>query len=150
MLRYLNAAVFLTLFCLLGVLPEIADSNAAAPRASLYQRLGGEPVVTAVANELIDAVSADPHMNQSFAKVDLKRVKRLLAEQICSLTGGGCTYTGDSMAEVHAGHNIRDAEFFGLVEKMRVIMIRNGIALRERNELLAILAPMKRDVVTRS
>ena len=89
-------------------------------------------------------------MNQSFAKVDLKRVKRLLAEQICSLTGGGCTYTGDSMAEVHAGHNIRDAEFFGLVEKMRVIMIRNGIALRERNELLAILAPMKRDVVTRS
>ena len=103
--------------------------------------------MTAVVEETMDTVAANPRMNQSFGKVDLKRVKSLLVEQICSLTGGGCTYSGDSMKEVHAGHAISDSEFFQLVEVLQESMRRHGIPLGARNELLEILAPMKRDVV---
>ncbi len=116
---------------------------------SLYARMGGEPVVNAVANEVIDDAARDPHLKRSFAKVDLARVKRLLSEQICELAGGGCHYAGDTMRDVHAGLGITEAEFYGLVSVLRESLRRHGVALRERNELLKLLAPMKRDVVER-
>lgn len=123
-----------------GVVPE-------ATPGSLYVRMGGEPTVKAVVDDLIDESASDPHLKRSFAKVDLARLKRLLAEQICALSGGGCQYTGDSMHEVHAGLGITQAEFYRLVDVLRDSLRRHGVALRERDELLKILAPMKRDVV---
>jgi hemoglobin len=118
---------------------------AAAP--SLYTRLGGEPVVTALVSETIDATVADPRLNQSYRNTDLPRIKRLVVEQICDLAGGGCHYSGDSMREVHANHHISQREFYGLVENLRAAMRRHHVNLRARNELLALLAPMAPDVV---
>jgi hemoglobin len=122
-------------------------ASAAAP--SLYDRMGGTANVTAVVSDLIDEAAADPKLKRSFDKVNLKRVKKLLVEQICDLAGGGCQYSGDTMHDAHAGLGITQAEFYGLVQVLKDTMARHGIALRERNELLAILAPMKRDVVER-
>ena len=51
------------------------------------------------------------------------------------------------MREVHAGHHIGEAEFYGLVDQLQHALRHHGVRLRERNELLALLAPMKRDVV---
>jgi hemoglobin len=116
---------------------------------SLYARLGATPNVTAVVNDVIDEAARDPHLKRSFDKVNLGRLKRLFVEQICELTGGGCRYNGDSMHDVHAGLGITQAEFYGLVQVLKDSMRRHGIAIRERNELLAILAPMKRDIVER-
>ena len=120
---------------------------AKAEPASLYDRMGGQQAVQAIADDVIDKAASDPKLKRSFDKVDLARVKRLLAEQICELSGGCCKYTGDSMRDVHAGLRITEAEFYGLVEALRTSMRRHGVGFRERNELLAILAPMKRDVV---
>jgi hemoglobin len=121
-----------------------------APQAvpdSLYMRMGGEPVVRAVVSDTLDRVVADHKLKRSFAEVDVIRIKRLLAEQICQLAGGGCRYSGDSMREAHGGHQISEAEFYGMVEILRDSMRRHHVGLRERNELLALLAPMERDVV---
>jgi hemoglobin len=115
--------------------------------ASLYERMGGTPTVTDVVSELIDQAATDPQTRRSFADSDLPRIKRLLVEQICALSGGGCVYTGDSMRDVHAGLGITQAELYRLVQDLRDALIRHGVGLRERNELLRLLAPMKRDVV---
>lgn len=120
---------------------------ATAQAGSLYERLGGAPVVEAVVNETIDGVLANPRLAQSFQGTNIGRVKRLLAEQLCQLSGGGCVYTGDPMRAVHAGHHISEAEFYGLVEILRAALVRHGVALAARNQLLALLAPMKRNVV---
>ncbi len=112
-------------------------------------RLGGQPTVKAIVDDVIDSAVADPHLKRSFAKVDVPRVKRLLVEQICDLAGGGCKYSGDPMHDVHAGLGITEAEFYGLVDVLRDSMRKHRVALRERNELLQILAPMKRDIVER-
>lgn len=127
--------------------PAAAPLPTVAPAGSLYARLGGTPVVSVVVSETIEQVAADPATKRSFDKVNLKHVKDMLAEQICSLTGGGCIYSGDTMREVHAGHKISHAEFYSLVELMRDSMRRHDVPLAARNELLEILAPMKRDVV---
>lgn len=126
----------------------LSTAEAAAPARSLYERMGGATIVSAVANELIDETAAHPALKRSFEGVGLPRVKALLVDQLCEITGGPCTYVGDTMADVHAGLKITEAEMNGMVEILRKILIRHHIALRERNELIALLAPMKRDVVT--
>jgi hemoglobin len=122
-------------------------AGGAQAKTSLYARLGGEKVVTAVVDDTIDRVVADHRLGRSFDGANIARIKRLLAEQICDLAGGGCHYSGDPMKEVHAGHHISEAEFYGLVELLRSSLARHHVALGARNELLALLAPMKREVV---
>ena len=120
-----------------------------AEEPSLYDRLGGHPVITAVVAETITKMSSNPRVNQSFEKVDLKRLHKMVVEQLCSLAGGPCTYSGDDMKIVHAGLNITESEFFAQVETLRAALDHNGVPTREKNELLRLLAPMKRDVVTK-
>src|ERR1700727_5263 len=76
-----------------------AAAGAGAP--ALYDRLGGKSGVAAITDALIDRVSSDPVLGRSFKDSNLPRIKRLLAEQICELSGGPCRYSGDSMKEVH-------------------------------------------------
>jgi len=127
--------------------PAARAAVSAPPPDSLYARMGGKSVVTQLVNDTIDQVVADHRLNQSFTDVNIRHVKDMLVEQICELGNGGCVYSGDPMREVHAGHHISESEFYGLVELLRRNMDRLGVQLRERNELLALLAPMKRDVV---
>lgn len=128
--------------------PPLEQLQAPAPD-SLYVRMGGAKNVQAIVSDMIDHVSQDPRTKRSFDKVNLARVKSLLAVKICDVTGGGCQYTGDSMHDVHAGLGITEAEFYSLVDVLRDSLRRHGVGLRERNELLQILAPIKRDVVER-
>jgi hemoglobin len=120
---------------------------AAAAAPTLYDRLGGETGVAAITGSLIDRVSADPSLGRSFKDTNLKRIKKLLAEQICDLSGGPCHYSGDSMKEVHAGHHISEAEFYGMVDTLRSVLKQQHVTLSATNELLRLLAPMKRDIV---
>jgi hemoglobin len=134
-----------TLHCLSVLSLLIAHSAAAG--TSLYERLGGQSAMTAIADTLIERVVADPVLGRSFKGTKLPRIKEKLAEQLCELTGGPCKYTGDPMPEVHAGHHITEAEFYGMVESLRALLRERGAGLAETNELLRLLAPMKRDVV---
>jgi hemoglobin len=133
-----------TSLLLLAAKAACADAGA---RPSLYDRLGGETGVTAIAASLIDRVAADPKIGGSFKDTNLDRIKKLLAEQICDLSGGPCHYSGDSMQEVHAGHHISEADFYGMVEDLRDILKKRHVGQGATNELLRLLAPMKRDVV---
>jgi hemoglobin len=119
----------------------------AGSNPSLYDRLGGESGVAAIANSLIDRVAADPALGRSFKDSNLDRIKRLLAEQLCDLSGGPCRYSGDPMKEVHAGLHISQAEFYGMVADLRGILKERHVGSGATNELLKLLAPMKRDVV---
>ena len=134
-----RGAVLITLLLLGGA--------ATASQAPLYDRLGGAPGVAAIADTLIDRVSTDPKLGRSFKDSKLERIKKLLAEQICDLSGGPCRYSGDSMKEVHAGHHISEAEFFGMVADLREVLKERHVSQGAANELLRLLAPIKRDVV---
>jgi hemoglobin len=136
-----------SLLMLAGLAAGAAVGWAAGAPPRLYDRLGGEAGVAAIAATLIERVSADPKLARSFKDAKLDRIKRLLAEQICDLTGGPCHYSGDSMQEVHAGHHISEAEFFGMVADLRVVLKERHVSQGATNELLRLLAPMKRDVV---
>ena len=129
---------------------EIMNAEDANPAAgSLYERLGGTAKVTAVVGETIDKIATSPRTRRSFDEVDVKRVKGLLVQQICSLTGGGCMYVGDTLKDVHGGQGLTSAEIYQLVEVLRGTMRNYDIPLSARNELLAILNATKREVAER-
>ncbi|WP_029147719.1 group 1 truncated hemoglobin [Methylophilus sp. 5] len=117
------------------------------PEASLYQRIGGLPMLTRISNQTLDIVSKDPETNRSFEGVKMKTLKESLTNFLCVKTGGDCVYEGETMKKSHADANITTAEFERMVEVMRERMDINGVGTKEKNELLRILAPMKRDVV---
>lgn len=137
----------LSFVLLIGI--AMATAPTAFADASLFERMGGTPVVAKVVDQLLDLSMTDPRTKRPFQKINLKRLREKLNELICTLSNGPCQYNGDNMKDVHAGLDITDAEFDGLVEHMIMALDANGVGLREKNELLKLLAPMKRDVVTR-
>jgi len=118
------------------------------PEATLYQRIGGLPMLTRISNQTLDVVSKDPQTSRSFEGVKMKALKESLANFLCIKTGGDCVYEGETMKNSHADLHITTAEFERMVDVLRERLDVNGVATKEKNELLKILAPMKRDVVT--
>ena len=114
---------------------------------SLYDRLGGQPAITAVVDDFVGNVAADARINRFFARTDIPRLKRLLVEQICQGTGGPCTYTGRDMKTAHAGMGITDAQFNALVEDLVKSLDKFKVPDKEKGELLGILGPMKPSIV---
>ena len=123
------------------------QSMMATPQKSLYDRLGGQPAITAVVDDFVGNVAADSRINGLFARTDIPRLKRLLVEQICAGTGGPCTYTGRSMQAAHKGMNITDAQFNALVEDLQKSLNKFKVPEKEQSDLLAVLGPMKPQIV---
>jgi hemoglobin len=127
----------------------LSSTGAAAQHRSLYERLGGQPAIVAVVDDFVANVAADRRINRFFANANIGRLKARLVEQICQGTGGPCTYTGGDMRSVHAGMGIQDKHFNALVEDLGKSLNKFKVSPREQKQLVAILAPMRKDIVTR-
>jgi hemoglobin len=121
--------------------------NAMAHAATLFDHLGGAPVLHAAVDRFTDIVEADSRINFTFAETDLSKFKQLLYEQLCQLSGGPCQYTGRDMRTAHRKLQITTAQFNALAEDLYLALGRSGVPYRVQNQLMAKLAPMKRDIV---
>jgi hemoglobin len=132
---------------LLMMLVSCVSQSAAKP--SLYERIGGKEVLYRISAETLDKVAEDPKTMRSFDGVKMDLLKESLTNFLCVETGGDCVYEGETMENSHTDAEITTAEFELMVHTMREVMDHNNVDTREKNELLKILAPMKRDVVTK-
>lgn len=123
----------------------IGNKNMA--EASLYNRLGGKPAITAVADEFTARVAADDRINRFFAKTDINKFKFLLVEQICEVSGGPCKYTGRSMPETHKGMNISTEEFNWTGAHLAAALDKFSVPEREKNELLEAVGGLQNQIV---
>jgi hemoglobin len=117
--------------------------------ASLYDRLGGKPAITAVVDDFIGNVAADKRINARFAGANIPRLKQMLVDQICAASGGPCTYTGRDMLSAHRGMNISEGEFNALVGDLVKSLDKFKVPEKEKGELLSALGGMKSDIVGR-
>ncbi len=121
---------------------------AAAPAApSLYDRLGGAAAVAIVVDTFTARVHSDSTLAPLFRGVDMDNFKRLMRELVCEGTGGGCTYSGRSMAAAHQGLNVTEDQFITVVGYLAATLDQFNVPAQERNELLTILGGMKGDIV---
>lgn len=134
--------------CMIVVGVNVGMSQARADDA-LYQALGGEAGLTKIVDETIDLSLADKRISATFEDTNIPRLKQRITLQLCQLTGGPCQYPGRKMGPSHAHLHLTNAHFNAVVEDLQIAMDHAGIPFRTQNKLLAILAPMQRDVVTR-
>ena len=114
----------------------------------MFRQFGGNEGLTRLMDDFMDNLLADKRTKPFFENADQARIKRLLVEQFCVILNGGCTYSGRSMAEAHAGLGIKEDDFYGLVEALQKSMNKFHIPFNTQNRLLAALAPQHRDIVT--
>ena len=121
----------------------IAETN----QTSLYNRLGGKDGIIKVVDDFVTNVSKDPRINKYFKDTDINHLKSQLVNQICEATGGPCKYEGQNMKNAHAGLGIKSNQFEAMVEDLKITFKKFKISDAEQNSLLAILGPMKKDIV---
>ncbi|MCB1876013.1 MAG: group 1 truncated hemoglobin [Chromatiales bacterium] len=119
---------------------------------SLYNRLGalaggdGKAAITVAVDKFLEKVVADDRINFFFANANVPRLRAMLIDQVCEVSGGPCKYTGGDMVTVHKGMNITESQFIALVEDLRQALVEIGVPIHEMNELVGLLAPLKRQI----
>lgn len=119
-----------------------------APAPGLYQALGEQAGLQVLMTDFVARLKADKRIGHQFKDTNSKELAARLTEQVCLLSGGPCRYEGGNMKDAHADLKITRADFNALVEVLQQAMDARGIPFTRQNQLLALLAPMHRDIVS--
>lgn len=120
---------------------------------TLYERLGGVFAIAAVVDDFIERIMVDPRLNanpkvdEAHHKVSKAGFKYLVTEQVCHATGGPQRYTGRSMYDSHAHLEITESEWQAFLDDLTQTFDKFGVPAVERQELFAIVASTKNDIV---
>jgi len=126
-----------------------AFASSARADDALYHDLGERPGIAKIVDDATANFLADDRIKATFDNTNIDRFKGLLTDQLCVVAGGPCVYKGRTMHEAHKGLHLTDRDFDALVEDLQKGMDKAGVPFPIQNRLLARLAPMHRDVVTR-
>lgn len=138
-LAFLGASLFMTSAVL---------AQAAAKNDQLYKAFGEKPGLVLLMDDFMMRLLADPRTGPHFKPANQPHVKEQLVDQFCALSGGPCVYKGADMQSTHANLDITKSDFHALVEVLQQSMDAKGIAFSQQNRMLALLAPMHRDIIT--
>jgi len=144
MLPLSRAPLFVLLLAAAALLPRTA-----ALADTLYDDLGGDARVSQFVGEMLAIAVKDPRIAKDFDNINIDWLHNRIVLQICALTGGPCKYTGRDMHAAHKGLHLATLDFNALVEDLQIAMDRADVPFWTQNRLLAILAPMYHDIVTR-
>ena len=123
---------------------------------TLWDRLGGEPAVTAVVDEFVKTAAADPKVNfvrkgtpreWEATEANVKRLRRRLVEFVSQNTGGPLKYQGRDMVSSHSGMNITNAEFDALAGHLVRALEKFNVPQQEKDELVKIVASTRPQIV---
>jgi hemoglobin len=127
-----------------------ACATMSEPEPTLYKRLGGREGIRGVVDDFVAFLVADPRVNARFTKLTPAQVEKLktnASDQICDATGGPCSYLGKDMKAAHTGMNITEADWNATVEDLIKALDKRNVAKKDQQELIGLLAPMKKDIV---
>ena len=120
---------------------------------SLWARLGGEPAVKAVVHDFVARAASDPQVDftrggrYSLDAAAVANLENRLVELISAVSGGPLKYDGRPMKPLHQGMAITDAQFNALAGDLSLALKEYNVTRKEADELLAIIAATRKDVV---
>ncbi len=125
-----------------------AQEGARVSDPGLYKEFGEKAGLTKIVDDFMVNLLNDPRTKASFENADQKHVKAMLVEQFCEILQGPCSYKGAKMKPIHSNLGINREQFNALVEQLQFAMDKNKVPFAAQNKLLAVLAPMHRDIIT--
>ena len=138
----------LLLLIITAVAALIAMPSVAQTGDALYKAFGEKPGLVKLVEDFHVRLLADPRTGPHFKPVNAKNIKEQLTDQFCNVTGGPCQYKGADMKSAHSNLDITKSDFNALVEVLQASMDAQGVGFAAQRQLLALLAPMHRDVIT--
>ncbi|MEP7157054.1 MAG: group 1 truncated hemoglobin [Betaproteobacteria bacterium] len=120
-----------------------------AEQSPLMAQFGGVEKLQKMTDEFVELLLVDPRTRGRFSGADIPKLKILLGQQFCQLIDNSCTYTGKDMKSAHSGMGLRNTDFNALAEDLQIVLEKNGVPFAAQNKLVAKLASMQRDVVTK-
>jgi hemoglobin len=115
--------------------------------SSLYERLGGEEKIRAIATDIFDLHAANPAISARYVNSDRDRVIRVVTEFICAGTGGPQTYTGKDMLTTHRGMNISEQEYIAVIDDIMEALDKHAVGAQEKQEVLMIAYSLKGEIL---
>ncbi len=114
---------------------------------SLYERLGSEEGIRAIAADIFDLHKNNDVIKARYVDSDRDKVIRLVTEFICMGTGGPQEYTGRDMLTTHRGMNINEQEYMEVVDDIMAALDKHGVGEHEKQEMLSIAYSLKGDII---
>ncbi len=142
-MKRLAFALFLALICTSLFAAEMQQP-------SLYKRLGGYDALAAVTDDFIGRLATDKSLSRFFvghSKDSLGRIRQLVVDQLCAVTGGPCVYIGRDMKTAHAGMGITEADWTAAVGHLTATLDKFKVPEKEKNEVLGAVSSFKKDIV---
>jgi hemoglobin len=140
-------------FLIVGTLATASTANAQGhvKHDSLYKRLGGYDAIAAVTDGFVPKLVKDPMLAKYFVHSEdtLKHIRQMAVDLLCAVTGGPCVYVGRDLKTAHKGLGISAAEWDASVQYLVETLDELKVPMKEKNELLALVATLKADIVER-
>jgi hemoglobin len=126
-----------------------AQEGAKVADAATFKDFGEKAGLVKIMDDFMVGLLKDSRTKPFFENVDQQRVKEQLVDQICEILKGPCEYKGAKMTPVHKELGLNREHFNALVEQLQFAMDKNNVPFSSQNKLLAVLAPMHRNIVTK-
>ena len=117
---------------------------------TLYERLGGYDAITAVANDLLPRLNADPQLGRFWAhrgEDGVKREKQLLIDFLCASMGGPMYYRGRDMVLTHRGMRISENDWNVFLGHAAATLAKSQVPEAEQREVVAFVQSLMKEIV---
>ena len=117
---------------------------------NLYERLGGYDSIAAVVDEFMGLQFSDKQVGRFYvghSTKSKKRLRQLITEMLCEVTGGPAKYIGQDMRTAHSGLGITGGDWQAAVKNLTSALDKFKVPQKEKDELLAIVAGLRPVIV---
>jgi hemoglobin len=117
---------------------------------TLYERLGGYGAISAVANDLLPRLRADPQLARFWAyrgEDGVMREKQLLVDFLCAVSGGPMYYRGRDMAPCHRGMGITEGDWSVFLGHAAATLAEFKVPDAEQADVVAFVQSLKAEIV---
>ena len=117
---------------------------------NLYERIGGYDPISAVVDDFMERQFTDRHVGRFYvghSTNSKKRLRQLITEMLCEVTGGPAKYIGRDMKTAHAGLGITGSDWKVAVNNLTTALDKFEVPQKEKDELLAVVAGLRSVIV---
>jgi hemoglobin len=117
---------------------------------TLYDRLGGYDAISAVANDLLGRLRADPQLGRFWAhrgEDGIQREKQLLIDFLCANAGGPMYYRGRDMVLTHRGMRISESDWNVFLGHAGATLAKFDVPAAEQGDVVAFVQGLKNQIV---
>ena len=117
---------------------------------SLYKRLGGYDVISAVTDDFITRLATNKDISRFFVGLsdDSKtKVRQHIVDFLCAKSGGPCAYTGRTMKDAHKGLKITENDWNISAGLLGETLKKFNVPKKETDEVFAFVTTLKNDIV---